>query len=128
MNRDIEKRDELLFGAYEPTEYQDGTRHFWWLSVEMLNTLIAEGFVDEQQRQNASPTIREFKEFMTKYPEYLAHGYAVGADRTDCRISIEGLEKSKGFSSQQELDDFLAAFRFADDFYAGKSSMYCWYD
>ena len=128
LNTDVAKRDKLIFGKFEPRKYCGGIRQFEGMSLETLDTLLANNFADKEERQNESPTIAEFRNFMQKHPGYTAHGYTVELAREDYRVTVEGLEKSEGYESAQELEDFIEAFRYADDFTASKEHMFCWFD
>ena len=63
---------------------------------------------------------------MKQYPTYTAHGYTVSADRDDYRVSIEGIEKGEPAATAEELQDYMALFRWADEF--DSSTMYCWFN
>ena len=128
LNTDMKTRDKLIFGKFEPRKYCGGIRQFDGMSLETLDTLLANNFADKEERQNESPTIAEFRNFMQKHHGYMAHGYTVELAREDYRVTIEGLEKPEGYESAQELEDFVESFRFADDFAASNEHMFCWYD
>lgn len=91
LNQNIRRRDFLLRLYFTSKEYDGGIRLFSKLPYEVLSQLVQEGFADQKERQNDSPSISEFLEFMLTYPEYEAHGYAVDQSRLDYRITIEGL-------------------------------------
>ena len=61
------------------------------LTATNLAALVAEGFADPEETQNDSPSIGEFLAFMEGHPWALAHGYAVGPQRDDYRVSVEGM-------------------------------------
>ena len=128
MNKDVQKRDTLIFGAYEPAKYTGGLRLFTDLDVNTLGKLIDEGFADPCERQNEAPSIKRIYNFMRQYPEYKAHGYVVEAERPDYRISIEGVEKQDGFENRKELATFCKLFGHADELTADATEMYCWFD
>lgn len=125
MQARSEERD-LLLSKYYVQRDMGGVRRFEGLGADILSTLIAKGYADPEDRQNEGPPIKEFLEFMLKYPQYKAHGYAVSFSRTDHRVSIEGLEcKVKGLNASSEAAmAFLLKFRNADELQPG----YCWYD
>ena len=128
MNKDVQKRDTIIFGAYEPAKYTGGLRLFTALDVNTLGKHIDEGFADPRERQNEAPSIKRIYSFMRQYPEYRAHGYAVEAERPDYRISLEGVEKQGGYADRKELSDFCRLFGNADEFNADAAEMYCWFD
>lgn len=68
LNKDIEERDRVIFGKYEPSEYHSGIRRFCELDVETLEYLFEHEFIDPKERQNLSPTTQEFFDFIKKYP------------------------------------------------------------
>ena len=47
------------------------------ITKETLKTLLDERFACPTDTQNYSPTTQEFYEFMVKYPEFRAIGYAI---------------------------------------------------
>ncbi len=121
-------RDAIIFAdGYVKREYKGGVRRFSGLSAKKLQELIDLHLADPGEAQNNSPSIAEFLNFMDSHDGYTAHGYTVDYTRDDCRVSIEGIE-SPGYCEAQELEDFVAAFRDADDFEASTKRMYCWYD
>ena len=127
LNRDIEKRDEIIFGKYEPKSYQGGMCRFENLSLEKLKQLVDLNFIRLEERQNDSPSVREFIEFMEKYSGYTVMGYTISGDRRDYCVSLEGIEKDNYVDSGEEISEFINLFGGADDFdtYHG---MYAWFD
>jgi hypothetical protein len=121
FNKDQTRRDKIL-GITGERDYEC----FPPLSVENLGWLIDEKFADPDERQNKSPAIREFYDFMVKHPEYKAIGYAIGLKRNDYRVSIEGLEgKAK---NHQSFLEFVQEFHGADEFDVDDNYQRCWYD
>ena len=117
MNKDIKKRDKILFGNYNPDDYMGGIKHFDNVTVETLNKLIDEEFLDGDGTQNYSPTVDEFIEFMEKYPNWTAFGYAVSNHRGDYRITVTGIERNEGMTQiDKELEDFVDLARHAEEF------------
>ena len=110
--------------------------YFKGLDVTALQTLVHEKFACPDDTQNSAPCIKEFLEFMKKYPFMKAHGYIITPDRDDYRVSIEGVEGSyKEIPTSKTPEDvlkfnedFTAMFRHADEFEIGKGHFYCWYD
>ena len=112
-------------------KYGDGgIEHFNGLSAKSLKELIKLGFADPEDTQNESPSIAEFLKFMEKYHNVEAHGYAVSPNRSDERVSIEGLETKnrKEELSKEFILDFTKKFRQADDFEVDEKHAFCWYD
>jgi hypothetical protein len=107
MNKDTKRRAELL--GIDTGKFV----HFVGLTAVNLRKLIDEGFADPEEQQNDAPSIREFIEYMEAHPGLTAHGYAVGLERPDYRVSIEGL---KGVvASAEEALDFEHWCRRADE-------------
>jgi len=108
-----------------------GTQNFKWLSLEKLNKLIKNNFVNLEERQNPeAPTIREFWELLKKYPNepVILHGYIVSPKRDDYRISIEGLG---GVSNNEDflndLNKLLEKYPYCEKTIE-TDYQYCWYD
>ena len=126
MNKDIEKRDKILFGSYNPDDYMGGIKRFDNVTVETLNKLIDEEFLDGDGTQNYSPTVDKFIEFMEEYPNWTAFGYAVSNHRGDYRITVTGIERNEGMTQiDKELEDFVDLARHAEEF---DIKGYCWWD
>lgn len=83
-------RRATLLGISEPPVKGD-ISYFSGVTLETLKALHAEGFLDLKERQNASPDIAEMMVVMRDIPSARAHGYIVANDRSDRRISLEGL-------------------------------------
>jgi len=129
-NTDYKKRDQMVLGKIIDwkKEKNGGTEPFKDMSLELLNTLIEENFIDPKESQNYSPTTQEFLELMQKFPSLRAHGYVVSPERDDYRVAIEGVD-GENFS----LDDMqvlLEALLHADslDFSIKDGSIRSWWD
>ena len=61
---------------------------------------------------------------MEDHTELKAHGYVVSPDRDDYRVSIEGLQYS-GEVSAELMVEFVELCRYADEFSATLSGLYC---
>lgn len=123
-------RDMLLFGEkYDTSKYIGGVRHFGEITLETLERLVDAGLADKDDCQNNAPSIEEFMKFIRERTSdgWYLHGYAVSADRDDCRISIEGCGcRIEGYSAE-DVEDFVYMFRYADDFVIS-GELFCWYD
>lgn len=139
LNRDQDRRDEILKPFFEIAnkeraryglagdEYCGGVRSYEGLTVEALEDLIEEGFVDLDDCQNNSPTVREFLEFARERPmSVFFHGYAVHKNRDDYRVTIEGLSCPTGHAHKTQAfkDAWKAIGRSADE----KSVTRLWWD
>ena len=118
MNKDIKRRDEIIFGKYEKDKYFGGIRRFE-CPREVIEQLIKEDFIDLEENQNCSPTVKEFME-LTDKESGLGNAefecYAVSIDRDDYRVTIEGIDLE---ISDDDMDVFIYAIqnlRSADEF------------
>lgn len=128
MNKEnVNERDMILFGEpYDKAKYQyGGVRHFSELTAEELKELVDKDFIDLEECQNCSPTTQDFMEFLEEHPEFTAHGYAVSPERSDYRITLEGI-KSEVEPDMDILEAFIEFCRFADDF--SIHPLYAWWD
>ena len=126
LARNVEARDTLIFGEVNPKAYRGGIRYFDGLSLSALHELFAKGFIDANDRQNDAPAASQILAFMERYPDYTAHGYAVTLDRTDYRVTLEGVTKGAPADSIDELEDFTTLFKDADTL--NSAIMDCWFD
>lgn len=127
LNKNVKLRDEIIFGKYEPENYSGGIRRFENLNLDKLKKLAELNFVELNECQNCSPAIREFIEFIEKYPDYTAMGYVVSIERSDYRVSLDGIEKPFEAESATEKDEFVKLFGNADEFQS-YPEMYAWFD
>lgn len=128
FNIDVDKRDEILFGdKYDRDKYFCGTRQFNDLDVDSLTKLVELRYIDLAEHQNESPTVAEILDFMQKHPLFQCHGYAVELERSDYRVSIEGVRRN-GAVTMEMLVDFLSLFNGADKMVVSDDYLYCWYD
>ena len=116
FNMDIKTRDEMIFGEYNPDKYGGGVRDFEGMDVELLEKLVEMKFVDIDEYQNDSPTIKDFIEFMSAHDGYTVGGYVVTDKRDDYRVSVTSIEKEGIIDDVEELREFVDRFRYADDF------------
>lgn len=132
-NRDADEREQILFKRdYNPKNYEaGGIVRFDSLNATEARKLIEKGFLNPNESQNDSPTSEEFVSFIEgcKEPgDWFLHGYAVSPERSDHRITIEGI----GTYCEVDTDDvvrFVMMCRFADELDAGTGqSLWCWYD
>lgn len=121
-----EKRDRIVYGKsqeWDKTDYNS----FHGLNTKSLKQLLDEKLINPEETQNDSPSIQEFYDFMAKYPGCTAHGYVIGPPRDDNRISIEDITYD-GPINDEMREEFIAMFRYADEFECSKTTLYCWYD
>jgi len=84
-------------------------------TLDQLRTLLKAGLLDPEEQQNEAPTIRELMEFMEKWPGVYAHGYTIGGERDDARVSLEGLACAEVDVTQDLLRAFVMLCRGADE-------------
>lgn len=114
LNKDIKRRDEIIFGAYEPDQYNfGGTRDFKNISIATLKQLIDENFIDVDSVQGSSPTVQELLDFAEKWKDsqYEFSGYVVSDERTDYRVSITeiwGYGTYETFIEEDEFEDLAS--------------------
>jgi len=127
-------REHMIFGKdYNPEDYDGLTKRFEGMTIATAEALIAQGFLDPKETQNNSPTVREFIDFAKDHldADFRFHGYVVGPEREDCRVSFEGIESNNDEISRETLLDFAKMFLVeypADDTDVGYERLYCWYD
>lgn len=135
LNREYKLRDEIL----EPfsTEEIGGLRYFKNLDLDTLKKLIDLNFIDLNGRQNLSPSVKQFLEFMEENPQTKAHGYSVSNKREDYRVTLEGVTiyktSVKGEDiveniSEELMNEFDTRFENADTLIISKDLLYCWWD
>lgn len=127
LNRNVKIRDKIIFGKYEPATYIGGIKRFENLSLGTLKKLVSLNFISLDDRHNCCPKVINIINFMEKYPDYTALGYAVSAKRADYRVSLEGVSKNSFADTIKEFDDFLYLFRDADEINTD-TKMFCWFD
>ena len=125
--KNVKDRDKIIFGSYNKKTYSGGIRRFDGITKDQLKLLLDKKFINPDEKQNACPSVSQIYEFMTKYPDYQAHGYAVSPEREDYRVSLEGVMKNGPSESKEEMHDFTKLFRNADEFQMN-DKMYCWFD
>lgn len=128
LNRDIQRRDEIIFNKYDENAYNSGgVVKFENLNLENLKKLFALNFINPNDKQNDCPTAAEILQFIEKYPEYTVQGYTVSIERNDYRVTLTGVYKNCPVEDVDELKDFIALFEKADDFTVA-NEVYCWFD
>lgn len=126
-------RDRILFGKTAPP-YGGGIAYFSGIKIEDLKRLKFAKCLDPADYFNCSPEAGEFMAFMEAHPGFTAHGYAYHPDRFEevggilHSINIEGIELRAPQIDWQTTQDFVLAFRHADDFVWECDNLYCWYD
>jgi hypothetical protein len=125
-DKDTQLRDEIL-ASYADQNSSGGITSFRGLPQEVLRQLIDHGFV-YMGKWNSCPGVTDlFLPFLMRNPDFNAHGYAVSGERKDCRVTIEGVERTAPLT-MEEIVDFENSFRRADEFQLTANHARCWYD
>jgi hypothetical protein len=133
FNRDWQRRDAILQpftrtdGPFAGFDTGGDIFFFQGVRAEAVAQLLAEGYLDPDERQNDSPSASEFFAFMQRHPEVLAHGYATSIEREDYRVTIEGVSY-RGPVSEQLRREVVQLFGSADECRVEPNGMYVWYD
>jgi|AKVG01.1.fsa_nt_gi hypothetical protein len=126
-----ELREQVVFGRSIDWEEESvgGVVRFKDLKTEDAKRLMKAGEIDPEGRQNNSPMASEFIKFMDSVDDHdiRAIGYMVAPDRSDSRITIEGLRVDESISRDLMLR-FTNKFRMADEFTVEEDYLRCWYD
>ena len=125
LNKDIKKRDELIFGEFDREKYMGGLRNYRFMKVDLLKQLVEQGFADPETCQNDSPSIQEFIDFLEENEGYTVFGYVISDTRPDYRVSIEGLQKDEPTETKEEIKKF---FEFANGASELDIDGYAWWD
>jgi hypothetical protein len=130
MNRDVARRDALL--GITGQQASGGIVRYEDLDGPRLATLIDERFADPDCTQNESPTIAVFLSFLKEYPEVRVYGYAVSPERSDYRVSVEGVTVDLGQVAPSRRAALRAAFarlgETADEKETDGDLLHCWWD
>ena len=118
MNEDYKRRDEILFGEYDPKRYDcGGYARCDNMPYSKFKQLYDEGFVDKYEAQNESPSTIEFIDIVNGHEDWVEfETYAISPDRSDYRITIEGINIWIPYDKTDELCYFVEQFRYADEF------------
>lgn len=129
----MDKRDLIIFKEkYDENKYLGGIRRFRSLSLGDLKELIDNKFIDLDERQNDGLTVQEFLDFISECDLYRVNfiGYAVSQKRTDCRVTIEGLEATTGLNEGEFLEKSNKYTKKADlfEYNSETSDVFIWFD
>lgn len=127
-NKDYVSRDKLLnLNVDWNTDKTFGIKRFEEIDVKTFETLIVQNFIDPSNSQNASPTAKEFFQFMCRYPSVKAYGYAVSPKRNDYRITIEGIYVLNKDITPSLKKDFMNFCKNADEI-STNNGLLSWWD
>tara|TARA_Y100001949_G_scaffold134836_1_gene116354 strand:- start:301 stop:714 length:414 start_codon:yes stop_codon:yes gene_type:complete len=127
FNKDYKKRDQLLGIQTDWTDQSGGLEYVEAISIDQLEKLLIERFIDPNEYQNESPTTRKFYEFMNSFPVATAHGYAISPERDDYRVTIEGLYVNESDVTSELKKKFRELCKDADEYY-DQGELYSWWD
>lgn len=117
MNKDVKRRDEIIWGDYNEKRYLSGGCARFDITAEKMKQLIDEDFVDLQENQNESPTTEEFMNAILGCEDWVQfEAYAISPDRDDYRITIEGIDIWIPAPHEYDMCRFVEEFRYADEF------------
>ncbi len=121
-NTDFKRRSKIMghdtSGAYHSFE---------GMKVDTLRNLIVEQFADPEDQQNDAPNIAKIYKFLEAHPDFTAHGYTIGGDRSDHRVSIEGIA-FRGRYGNTVVEDFVCFAQHADELTVEDRYLRCWWD
>jgi hypothetical protein len=128
-NPNYVRRDQLLGISSQLWDFDvNRVERIESISLETLEILLAEKFIEPDESQDFSPSTSEFLEFMRIHPETYAHGYAISPYRDDYRVTIEGIY-AKGYDNTCEIrKDFSPFCASADVLGVENAYLYSWWD
>lgn len=119
-------KERLELVGVNEKNFFGGCASFSGLTYTTLKKLVDKGYADPEDNVNGSTTLGEYLEFLKTHPRFRVHGYIVSNEREDRRVTIEGL--AGGNVTQDDLYDFIALERHADEFEATLSYCRSWWD
>lgn len=131
MNKDYKKRDEIIFGKYDPESYLGGCKNFQ-CSYETMKQLVDENFIEPDECQNYSLSTKDFMDVLENIPNVEFLAYAISPDRDDYRVTIEGVEVEIPDTNFDEITLLVESLHYADEFsfhHTGDSYyLHAWWD
>lgn len=109
---DAERRERLIYNRpYNLKDYgEDGYNlsRFKKLPIAVVKQLVAEGLLSLEDGHNDSPTVGEMLAFCSGADEdiWFFHGFTVGPERIDCRVTLEGFESCTA-PTPERIEEFL---------------------
>lgn len=103
---------------------------YHFLSFEGVKKLVEKKYLYLSERQNYSPTVKKWIKFIEEnnlQDKIYFHGYMVDNNRSDRRISIEGIQSNENIEfSENELKHIIDFCHSADTFRT--TPLYVWWD
>lgn len=128
FNDNYNLREQIIFKeSYDEQNYKyGGIRQFENITVDDLQKLIDNRFIDPKDRQNDSPSVRQMLNYGKKHENVTFNGYSVSPKRGDCRVSIDAIHQE--FVNDNDSVDFSNNFGYADEFTVNKKNGRAWFD
>lgn len=129
----IECREQLIFERrYDASNYaRDGLSYFDSITAATVKELLEEGLLEPDRNSYFAPSVQEMLDFCSGEEDetiWRFHGFAVSAERLDCRVRFEGM-KSIAPPSPQRKAEFARLHSKADILETElDTGCYCWYD
>lgn len=114
-----EEREQIIFKqSYNPDYYRKGgLRRFEGLSIEQIEALVKNGFLDPKECGGDSPPVDELLRFAIENCHsnlnFTFRGYAVSPKRDDCRVTINGIT-AHGDITQEFLFRWIPLIKYAE--------------
>lgn len=126
------RRAQIIYGGQvePPADENSDISYFRHMSVETARQLIAEGFLDPEERHGRAPRAEEMLSFCEGEAgaHWYLHGFVVSAERADSRVALEGIGSDAPPDPAQRAR-LSQAFQDADILIAEENKeCYCWYD
>ncbi len=126
------RRTQIIYGerAELPADENSDISYFRHMSVEAARQLIAEGFLDPEERHGRAPRAEEMLSFCEEEAgaHWYLHGFVVSSERADSRVALEGIGSDAPLGPTQRAR-FSRAFQDADILVTEEDTgCYCWYD
>ena len=117
MNSNYKRRDEIIWGVYDPERYKSGGCCRFYAPAEKAQQLVEEGFIELNETQNESPSTEEFMNSIVGYEDWVEFEcYAISPERDDYRVTIEGINIWIPIDKRDDMCRFVEEFRYADEF------------
>lgn len=118
MNKDIKRRDEIIFGDYNPDRYEYGGIAEFETSPDIVKKLLEENYITLDECQNNSPTTNEFLQEIKDIEEFVTfEGYTVDDKRDDYRVTIDEIRVRMPVNMRKEFLRLCTKYGYADEFH-----------
>lgn len=131
---DAERRERLIYNRrpYNLKNYGENgcnLSRFEKLPIAVVKQLVDEGLLSLEYRHNDSPSVGEMLAFCSGADEdiWFFHGFTVGPERIDCRVTLEGFESFTA-PTPERIEEFLRFNRHGETEVSEDGACWCWYD